>query len=236
MLPAFRELRQKRGLTQKQVADALQIKQQAVSKWEKFQYVCPSLELWQTLKLIRLLGVSLEELVDLTGEVVSKDILDLSQDLPEAIPNENQLISVIPKESVERVPISIRQRRGQPKFRKDLLEAYEYQCAITECDAEEALEAAHIVPYSKTEHNAICNGLLLRSDIHTLFDLNLIVVVPDDNYPKQNNSLIVYIAPSLRKTYYIQFHGNQIKHLPKSLIAYPDKNALLSRCNQCDWL
>ncbi|MEH1887220.1 MULTISPECIES: HNH endonuclease signature motif containing protein [unclassified Nostoc] len=41
---------------------------------------------------------------------------------------------------------------------------------ITNFDAEVALEAAHIIPYSETENNHPSNGLLLRADLHTLFD------------------------------------------------------------------
>jgi len=41
------------------------------------------------------------------------------------------------------------------------------------------LEAAHIVPYRSEEHNHPSNGLLLRADIHTLFDLNLLRIRPN---------------------------------------------------------
>lgn len=71
----------------------------------------------------------------------------------------------------ERVLGQIVRRRGQQEFREKLLVAYEGRCAITGCDAIEALEAAHIVPYLGTETNHVQNGLLLRADIHTLFDL-----------------------------------------------------------------
>jgi hypothetical protein len=139
------------------------------------------------------------------------------------------------EETRERVSRSIAQRRGQPKFRKDLLEAYNYRCAITGCDAEEALEAAHIIPYCETEDNAICNGLLLRADIHTLFDLNLIAITPGDNYPNDVESLTVHVAPSLRRTSYGELHNNPIKHLPKHQSDLPDNDALISRCQQCSW-
>jgi len=140
------------------------------------------------------------------------------------------------EEARERVSRSIAQRRGQPKFRKDLLEAYGYCCAITGCDAEEALEAAHIIPYCETEDNTIYNGLLLRADIHTLFDLNLIAIAPGHHYPDDRENLIVYVAPTLRHTSYGKLHNNQMKHLPKNQSDLPDKDALISRCKQCGWL
>lgn len=139
------------------------------------------------------------------------------------------------EETRERISRSIAQRRGQPKFRKDLLEAYGYHCAITGCDAEEALEAAHITPYCETGVNAIYNGLLLRADIHTLFDLSLITIAPGDNYPDDIESLTVHVAPSLRHTFYGELHNNPIKHLPKNRADLPDKDALISRCKQCSW-
>jgi predicted restriction endonuclease len=56
------------------------------------------------------------------------------------------------------------------------------------------LEAAHIIPYCLTQDNRILNGLLLRADIHTLFDFNLVVIDPDtrrvylDNRLQQSDS------------------------------------------------
>ncbi|XIA63346.1 HNH endonuclease [Bradyrhizobium sp. TZ2] len=69
-------------------------------------------------------------------------------------------------------------RRGQAKFRKNLLDAYKTKCAITGCDAAEALEAAHIAPYRGDHTDHIQNGLLLRADVHSLFDLGLISINP----------------------------------------------------------
>lgn len=70
----------------------------------------------------------------------------------------------------ERVMRAIALREGQQQFRALLLEAYEGRCALTGCIVPELLEAAHIVPYRGPDTNRVDNGLLLRSDIHTLFD------------------------------------------------------------------
>lgn len=80
-------------------------------------------------------------------------------------------------------------RQGQSRFRKDLLKAYKGRCVITGCDIEAALEAAHIIPYCLTKDNNIFNGLLLRADLHTLFDFNLIVIDPDTSFVDLNNRL-----------------------------------------------
>lgn len=74
----------------------------------------------------------------------------------------------------------IRQRRGQYNFRNQLLESHPV-CAVTGCVLIDILEAAHIDAYRNDTHNHISNGLLLRSDIHTLFDLDLCAINPITN-------------------------------------------------------
>jgi uncharacterized protein YjbI with pentapeptide repeats len=130
------------------------------------------------------------------------------------------------KEAKERIKISIARRQGQSKFRQSLLEAYNYRCAITGCDAQEALEAAHIIPYCETENNHPSNGLLLRADLHTLFDLDLITINPE--------TMQVHLAPSLRQTDYGRLHGKSLQ-LPKNKAYFPRKDVLQWRCNQCGW-
>jgi predicted restriction endonuclease len=56
------------------------------------------------------------------------------------------------------------------------MQAYEGKCAVTGCAIEPLLEAAHIHPYLGPHTNHVTNGLLLRADIHTLFDLGLLAV------------------------------------------------------------
>ena len=80
--------------------------------------------------------------------------------------------------SKEYVLRSILQRRGQGLFREKLLLAYRNKCAVTGCQFQEILEAAHIQAYSEIgiEGNTTSNGILLRADIHTLFDLGLLKI------------------------------------------------------------
>jgi len=59
------------------------------------------------------------------------------------------------------------------------MNAYERRCAITGCTIDHVLEAAHISPYLGEHTNHVTNGLLLRADIHTLFDRGLIKVDSD---------------------------------------------------------
>ena len=51
---------------------------------------------------------------------------------------------------------------------------------MTECDVRETLEACHIYPYMGPKTNHIQNGIILRSDLHTLYDRGLIGI--DTNY------------------------------------------------------
>lgn len=67
-------------------------------------------------------------------------------------------------------------RQGQPAFRRKLLNAYGRKCAVTGCTIEATLEAAHIRPYWGDITNDVRNGLLLRADIHTLYDLGHIKI------------------------------------------------------------
>jgi hypothetical protein len=112
------------------------------------------------------------------------------------------------------------ERRGQPDFRNNLIVAYSGRCAITGCDAVAALEAAHIVPYTGPQSNHITNGLLLRGDIHTLFDLDLIGINPD--------SLTISLAPAISSTVYADLQGKKL-HLPAIAADIPNLEALVQR-------
>ena len=90
-------------------------------------------------------------------------------------------------------------REGQPKFRAELLQAYEGRCAISGCDVEAALEAAHIVPYKGPETNHPQNGLLLRGDLHKLFDRGLLAIDVD--------SMTVVLHPGLTDSHYAALLG-----------------------------
>jgi len=117
----------------------------------------------------------------------------------------------------ERIIASIVRRRGQPEFRRKLLEAYDGQCAITGCDAAEALEAAHIVPYLGPETNRVTNGILLRSDVHTLFDLGLLAV--------DTATMTTLLASSVASTSYGELADRRLQ-LPRDDSCRPSKMAL----------
>lgn len=93
-----------------------------------------------------------------------------------ATENEPDPASII--ETRRRILREIALRRGQRRFRDRLIKRYGPQCQISGCHFPGLIEAAHIRPYSASEDNGAGNGLLLRSDLHTLFDLGLLGIGP----------------------------------------------------------
>lgn len=121
------------------------------------------------------------------------------------------------KDAREKGQVAIVRRQGQPAFRSTLLAAYQGRCAVTGCAVTEVLEAAHIFPYRGRDTNHVCNGLLLRADLHTLFDLGLLAV------NEKTHTLIV--AASLRSTDYARWRGKRIR-LPRAAADCPSGEAL----------
>lgn len=126
----------------------------------------------------------------------------------------------------KRVYASIVRRQGQAKFRSALLEAYEGRCAMTGWGVVDVLEAAHIYPYLGKDTNVVPNGLLLRADVHTLFDLQLISVDAD--------TMEICIAPQLRETGYGVRHGAPLG-LPAATALEPDRRLLERHRALCSW-
>lgn len=114
-------------------------------------------------------------------------------------------------------PLGVRRRRGQAKFRASLIAAYGGKCAITGCNAIEALEAAHIAPHRGAYTDHPKNGLLLRADQHSLFDLGLVSVDP--------STMTVVISMQLAKSSYANLAGKQIV-TPSELPLKPCTEAL----------
>lgn len=119
-------------------------------------------------------------------------------------------------------------RQGQPQFRKSLLTAYGSRCAITGTAVESVLEAAHIWPHKGEQTNEVWNGLLLRADLHTLFDLFHLTVEAD--------SLQVRVSPALQATEYEALDGTVLT-VPSAPDEQPAREALAKHNKDCaDWL
>lgn len=117
----------------------------------------------------------------------------------------------------ERILASIVRRRGRSAFRQYLLVAYLGRCAITGCDVEAVLEAAHIVPYRGPKTNDPHNGLLLRADLHTLFDLKRVAV--------DVATMRLLVSPLLAGTCYEEYRGKPIR-VPDDSGSRPSREAL----------
>lgn len=94
-------------------------------------------------------------------------------------------------------------RRDQSRFRLNLMELYDSACAISGECVGEVLEAAHIVSHSEAGLNHTSNGLLLRSDLHKLFDSSLIAVDP--------KSLNIVVSPQLSESGYHIYSGKKLR-------------------------
>lgn len=122
---------------------------------------------------------------------------------------------------------AIAMREGQPQFRQSLLETYGRTCAVTGTTAVYVLEAAHIAAYKGQQSNETHNGLLLRADIHTLFDRHLLTVLPDHT---------IKVSPQLRGTEYEHFEGQPLATVPPSTTARPSRELLQQHNADCGWL
>lgn len=108
-------------------------------------------------------------------------------------------------------------RLKQGAFRVMVTDAYQRRCAITTEKALPVLQAAHIKPVSEGGFNRLDNGLLLRSDVHTLFDRGYITVTPEHR--------VLIAKQQLKDDFdngepYWPFHGSLI-HMPASASEQP---------------
>jgi hypothetical protein len=113
--------------------------------------------------------------------------------------------------------LEIAVREGQDQFRLALLEAYDHRCAVTGFDAVESLDAAHIYPYRGPASNHVTNGLVLRADIHRLFDRGA--------FTFDELKHLVLIKPHLLVTQYADLAGRKLR-LPRKLHLRPSTAAL----------
>lgn len=121
------------------------------------------------------------------------------------------------KEGRAKVVETIIGRRGQPSLRRLMLGAYEFQCAVTSCNAPDALEVAYIVPFRGKYTHHPSNGLLLRADLHSLFDLGKLAV--------DTRTMSVILADELLDTSYKILAGRPLRY-PKDEEQRPSTEGL----------
>ena len=123
----------------------------------------------------------------------------------------------------------VKPRLGQGGFRVLVLDEYGRRCAITGEKTLPVLEAAHIQPYSEEGPHAVPNGILLRSDLHTLFDKGYMTVTKD---------LKVEVSRRIREEFsngreYYALHGRELKVRPSNPAHLPAATFLEWHQNNC---
>ncbi len=118
-------------------------------------------------------------------------------------------------------PHLVRPRLGQGAFRVLVTDIYQRRCTVTGERTLPALEAAHIRPYGDGGVHEAPNGLLLRRDIHSLFDAGYVTVTPDHHF---------HVSRRIREEFdngkhYYALHGQRIE-LPNEVRLHPNPKAL----------
>ncbi len=125
-----------------------------------------------------------------------------------------------------RILATIVQREGQPAFRRELLAAYDGVCAISGCTVEALLDAAHIVPYRDAQINLVGNGLLLRTDLHKMFDLHLFYI--------NSTTRTVHLSEVLKASEYAGLEGVALRD-PRDQSKAALTEALKHHEERCGW-
>lgn len=115
-----------------------------------------------------------------------------------------------------------RGRLGQGAFRVLVTDAYLRRCAVTGEKTLPVLEAAHIKPFALNGPNSVKNGILLRSDLHKLFDLGYVTVTP---------ALKLEVSSRLKVEWengreYYAYHGKDLRCRPDDVGSYPSSEFL----------
>ena len=110
-----------------------------------------------------------------------------------------------------------RARLGLGGFRVLVTDAYKRRCCFTgECTLP-VLDAVHIKPFSQSGPHQVNNGILLRTDLHRLFDNGYLTITKD---------YFIEVSPRIREDYkngkhYYALHGNQLSVLPADRNEWP---------------
>jgi len=117
----------------------------------------------------------------------------------------------------KKIKRSIVIRQGQTNFRDKLLDNYGYKCCATLNDVKQSLEACHIFPYMGPKTNHPTNGLIFRSDLHSLYDQNLLTI---DKFYK------IRLSEQLKISDHYKFLEGKKINLPESQNNWPSKKSI----------
>jgi len=118
-------------------------------------------------------------------------------------------------------PSLITPRLGQGAFRIAVTEAYGRQCAVTNGKVLPALDAAHIKPYAEGGMHTKSNGILLRKDIHSVFDAGYVTIKDDFTFSVSKRVKEVFNNGEE----YLRLQGSAIR-LPERKADWPDIDLL----------
>ena len=123
--------------------------------------------------------------------------------------------------------VTIRPRLGQGAFRLAVIDSYERACAVTGEHSLPVLDSAHIRPYKQGGEHAVTNGILLRTDLHRLFDRGYVTVTPDYEFRVSEALMDEY---DNGRVYYelerrIREEGGRVR-LPADSKLWPDREKL----------
>ena len=129
-------------------------------------------------------------------------------------------VAIVPSAIAENrygLPVLVAPRLGQGEFRIAVTDAYDRRCAMTAERTLPALDAAHIIPYGQNGEHRLDNGLLLRKDLHALFDAGYLGIGSD---------MRVEVSPRIREDYengrdYYALAGRELR-LPADPAARPN--------------
>lgn len=122
------------------------------------------------------------------------------------------------------------------EFHARVLDAYKYQCAVTGVRARPVLMIAHIQPFYDAQFQSVSNGVVLRSDIYSMFKAGYITFMYND----KGDKLITKVSDTVDAAGgpdYKRFDGRELM-LPDDPSLWPSKKYMLWHNRNCfeSWL
>ena len=155
-----------------------------------------------------------------TGDAEGLELWDRLQDAAQAL-SKVSFPGFVEPQARYGTPTLITPRLGQGAFRIAVTEAYGRQCAVSDGKVLPALDAAHIKPYSEGGLHTKSNGILMRKDIHCVFDAGYVTVDEDYRFS---------VSKKVREVFnngeeYLRLHGKVLR-LPHRKSDWPDRTFL----------
>jgi putative restriction endonuclease len=153
---------------------------------------------------------------------ISSEAQRIYRQVQERLPTQQQPLPVEQTTNERYVESITKQRLGQGAFRIVVTDLYQRRCAVSGEKTLPVLEAAHIKPYAMNGENVAANGILLRSDIHTLFDAGYVTITDQH---------VVEVSKRLHEDFgngkiYYQYHGQKLMVESSEKLLMPSRDNL----------